>query len=86
VFQRTYPLSGPPYDLSIKSKESLMASQGNSPNKGNQKGGQQNGSQNQQDVKRRDEEPDEDATVPGANQTGNKSQGGKFDSGNQTNR
>jgi hypothetical protein len=26
------------------------------------------------------------AAVPGANQTGNKSQGGKFDSGKQTNR
>ncbi len=62
-----------------------MASQGNNPNKGNQKGGQQSGRQKEQDGKHADKGQENDVP-PGANDTGNKSEGGKFDSGNQTNR
>ena len=62
-----------------------MANQGNDPNRGNQKAGQQGGKQNEQDLKSKEEER-RNADVSGANDTGNKSHGGKFDSGNQTNR
>ncbi len=67
----------------------MEKTQRNNPNKDNQKGGQQSGRPNEQDGKQDDKDSDqllEDAAVSGANDTGNKSEGGKYDSGNQTNR
>ncbi len=62
-----------------------MAKQGNPPERGKQKGSHQTGTRKGQDPKSKAEALRQ-ADVSGANDTGNKSQGGKFDSGNQTNR